>query len=272
MIELERDHLRKTYQLCRTGFFLLSISLVPACILDLFGMVGVVFGHPQLLQWLVNTPLNQWVSTLCVWGSLAGTMLLWGRWNHQSWQRRTGFLMLMCVVDLIVWFIDRSEGQVPGQPNWFRSNLGEALGWAEFALMASLSGDYLVHLGLEHAEDSAKSTRSLAATGAVIWMLQFCESTNWDGGWPLQRRNLGIQGFLLAMGARIIWTVTLISVTTLIVAALRQSNRTLYDMQREDQDHELLRSPSELAMEDQRSEVARQPVDEDPWSARSARL
>jgi hypothetical protein len=177
----------------------------------------------------------------------------------------------MCLIDLIVWFIDRSDGQLHGQPDWFRSNLGEALGWAEFALLASLSGDYLVHLGIEQAEDSAKSTRSLAATGAVIWMLQFCQSTNWDGGWPLQRRNLGIQGFLLAMGARIIWTFTLIWVTTLVVAALRQSNRTLYEMHREEQDNELLRSPSELAMEDQRSRVTPQ-NDEDPWSAPAARL
>ena len=69
-------------------------------------------------------------------------------------------------------------GPGPGRVgSWLRSNLGQALGWAEFALMASLSGDYLVHLGLDQAEDSAKSTRSLAATGAVIWMLRFCEPT-----------------------------------------------------------------------------------------------
>jgi hypothetical protein len=265
MIELERDHLRKTYQLCRIGFFLLTISLVPPCIFSLIGMVGLLLGDPQLFRWLMNSPLNPWVNTLSVWGSMAGTMLLWGRWNHQSWQRRTGFLLFMCLVDLIVWFIDRSEGLVPGQPNWFRTNLGQALGWAEFALLASLSGDYLVHLGLDHAEDSAKSTRSLAATGAVIWMLQFCESTNWDGGWPLQRRNFGVQGWLLFLGAELIWTITLIQVTALIVAALRQSNRILAEMEREDQEHELLRSPSESPREDQRSAIAQQVHNRDFW-------
>ena len=185
MIDLEREHLRKTYQLCRTGFFILAVSLVPASIMMLLAMVGLL-GDPGLFRRIVNSPWNHWVSTVSVWGSLVGTMLLWARWDHKSWQRRTGFLLFMCLVDVILWFMDQSDGQGPAQVNWLRSNLGQALGWAEFALLASLSGDYLVHLGLDQAEDSAKSTRSLAATGAVVWMLQFCESTNWDGGWPLR--------------------------------------------------------------------------------------
>jgi len=192
-----------------------------------------------------------------------GAMMLWGRWDHKSWQRRTGFLLLMCLVDLVLWFVDRGEGQGPGQVNWFRSNLGQALGWAEFALLASLSGDYLVHLGLDQAEDSAKSTRSLAATGAVVWMLQFCESTNWDGGWPLRPRNLGMQGWLLFLGSELIWMITLIQVTALIIAAFRQSNRTLSEMDREDQDHELLRSPSEFPREDLLSAVQPQGLGRD---------
>ena len=137
------------------------------------------------------------------------------------------------------------RGASAGQFSWLRSNVGQALGWAEFALMASLSGDYLVHLGLDQAEDSAKSTRSLAATGAVVWMLQFCESTNWDGGWPLRPRMGGMQGLLLYVGSHLIWTITLIQVTALIIAAFRQSNRTLGEMVREDQNHELLQFPSE---------------------------
>ena len=110
----------------------------------------------------------------------------------------------MCLVDLVLWFLDQRRRPRPGRgrPRWFRQNLGQALGWAEFALMASLSGDYLVHLGRRvRPRDSAKSTRSLAATGAVIWMLRFCEQTNWDAGWPLQRRAFGIQGWLLYLGS-----------------------------------------------------------------------
>ena len=141
--------------------------------------------------------------------------------------------------------MDRGEIQPPGHPDWFRLNLGQALGWAEFALLAGLSGDYLVHLGLSQADDSARSTRSLAATGAVIWLLKFCELTNWDGGWPLRQRRGNMHGWLLLLGSELIWTITLIQVTALIIAALRQSNRTLAEIENEDREHETLRFSAE---------------------------
>ncbi len=251
MLEYDPDQVRRTYQLCRIGFLLLAIALVPACLLMLLSMVGLL-GDPQLFNRIAESPWNQWVSTISVWGSLVGTMLLWGRWEHKSWQRRTGLLLVMCIVDLVVWFIDRGENQPPGQGNWFRSNLGQALGWAEFALIASLSGDYLVHMGLTQADDSARSTRSLSATGAVVWLLMFCELTHWDAGWPLRRRNLNMHSWLLFVGSELIWTITLIQVTALVVASLRQSNRTLAEMETEYQDHELLRfhsdSPDQSAL------------------------
>jgi hypothetical protein len=251
MIDLEREHLRKTYQLCRTAFFALGVALVPASIMMLLAMVGLL-GDPGLFRRVMNSPWNHWVSTVSVWASLVGTMLLWARWDHKSWQRRTGFLLFMCAVDTVLWFMDQSDGQGhgPGPGNWLRSNLGQALGWAEFALIASLTGDYLVHLGLDQAEDSARSTRSLAATGAIVWILQFCEQTNWDGGWPLRPRMLGMQGWLLFLGSELIWTITLVQVTALVIAAFRQSNRVLFEMHKEDQDHELLRFPSESAPTD----------------------
>jgi hypothetical protein len=153
----------------------------------------------------------------------------------------------MCIVDLVVWFIDRGENQPAGHADWFRSNLGQALGWAEFALIASLSGDYLVHLGLTQAEDSARSTRSLAATGAVVWLLMFCELTHWDGGWPLRQRNMNMQSWLLFLGSHLIWTISLIQVTALVIAAFRQSNRTLRELESEDRYAELFGLPAETS-------------------------
>jgi hypothetical protein len=243
MIDLEREQLRKIYQICRIGFFILAASLVPVCIITLLVMIGLL-GDRGLLNWVIGSPWNEWTSTLSVWGSLIGTMLLWGRWDHTSWQRRTGLLLVLSLVDLVSWFISHGQGDVPGPHRWFLENLGEALGWAEFALLASLAGDYLVHLGLELAEDSAKSTRSLAATGAVVWMLHFCEATNWEAGWPLRHRQPTIQGHLLFMGWHLIWTITLIQVTALVIAAVRQTNRTLGQMEREDQEQDSLGFPS----------------------------
>jgi hypothetical protein len=243
MIDLDRDQLRKTYQVCRIGFFILGASLVPVCIITLLVMIGLL-GDRGLLNRVAGSPWNEWTATLSVWGCLIGTMLLWGRWEHTSWQRRTGLLLLMCLVDLVSWFMDQGKADGPAFHEWFRTNLGSALGWAEFALLASLTGDYLVHLGMELAEDSAKSTRSLAATGAVVWMLHFCEATNWEAGWPLRHRNPTIQGHLLYMGWHLIWTITLIQVTALVIAAFRQTNRTLAEMEREDQEQDALQFPS----------------------------
>ena len=62
MFELERDQIRKTYQLCRIGFFLLTVSLVPACILSLLLMVGLLGDH-QLVNQIVVSPWNEWITT-----------------------------------------------------------------------------------------------------------------------------------------------------------------------------------------------------------------
>ena len=100
-----------------------------------------------------------------------------------SWQRRAGLLLVMCLVDVGLWFVARGDAwdftSGKSDIDWLRDNLGPALGWGEFALLSSLSCDYLVHLGVEHARESDKSTRSMAATGAMVWMLLFCQQTNW---------------------------------------------------------------------------------------------
>ena len=123
------------------------------------------------------------------WGSLLGVTLLWGRFEHAGWQRRVGLLLVMSLVDAGFWFLDHGAalGLAEGDlgHDWLRENVGQALGWAEFALMAGLSCEYLEHLGVEYARESGKSTRSMAATGAVVWLLLFCQRTNWSGGWPL---------------------------------------------------------------------------------------
>jgi len=243
MMDIEREPLWNRYQLCRIAFTLLAVSLVPVCIECVAFLYGLL-ADPALRRWLMNSPSTQWISTLSVWGTLAGTMLLWGRWSQPSWQRRSAFLLFMSAVDVVLWFLEQADGQNPGRGGWFRENLGQALGWAEFALLASLSGDYLVHLGLEQADESARSTRSLAATGAVVWMLQFCELTNWERGWPLQPRQAGFQGWILFLASQLIWAITLIQVTALVIASVRHSSRTLNEMRREEQDREVMTWPS----------------------------
>ncbi|WP_165232679.1 hypothetical protein [Aquisphaera insulae] len=249
MNDVDRESVRKTYQLCRLSYFFLSASLVLASMAAII-LTAAILGDRRLILWYRSSPLSEWISTIIVWAMLLGTMLLWGRWEQKSWQRRVGLLLLMCLVDLVLWFMERSAAQGNGAIGWFPDNLGLALGWAEFALVASLTGDYLVHLGAERADESARSIRSLAATGAVVWMLHFCEATNWDGGWPLQARMLGPQGQLLFLGWHLIWTICLIQVSALVLAAFSHSNRVLGEMEKEDRESDPLAHPSESSHRD----------------------
>jgi hypothetical protein len=249
-MDLDRETQRQTYQLCRLGFAILSAALALACLSSFVQLAIPFVGARSILLTILNSQWYHWIDAPIVWGSLIGTYLLWGRWNNVGWQRRAGLLVVMSVVDLILWFLDHGEalglrlGEVGHE--WFRSHLGQALGWAEFALMASLSGDMLAHLGVEQAPVAGKSTRSLAATGAIVWLLLFCQQTDWSKGWPLEgQRILTLETLLLELGQTMIWTITLIQVTALTIAAARQSSRVLAEMDVEDQKDELFCSPSD---------------------------
>ena len=248
MFDLEREQLRKTYQLCRLGFLMLGMALVLACFTSLLDLYGSF--DRGLSTWISESGLIEWIDAPIVWGCLIGATLLWGRWDHASWQRRAGLFLLMNLVDLGLWFVSRADamGAQVGEfgSEWLRAGLGTALGWGEFALISSLTCDYLAHLGVDHARDSDKSTRSMAATGAMVWLLFFCQRTNWKDGWPLRiQAPRALDAFLVSYGYRLIWTITLIQVTALVVSAVRQSTTVLEEIDREDQENDLLRSRSE---------------------------
>jgi hypothetical protein len=249
MYDDERDQTRKTYQLCRAAFVILALALAVACFTSFLELLGTF--DPNVVQWVKRSPWYRWVDAPIVWLSLIGAALLWGRWPHASWQRRSGLLVAMSLVDLVNWFLDQADDagllhNVDFASDWFRQNLNMALGWGEFALLSSLACDYLAHLGIEHATDSDKSTRSLAATGAMVWMLLFCQTTNWRAGWPLQQRPVvGLEARLLVHGTLLIWAITLIQVTALVISAARESSQVVEEMEREDQALDPLRSRSD---------------------------
>jgi hypothetical protein len=245
----QRDLQRQSYQISRLGFAILSFALVLACSTSILDVVDRFGGHAFFL-WVANTGWLRLVDPPIVWGSLIGTYLLWGRWTDPGWQRRVGLLLAMCVADLVLWAMAHADDlnlQIGDVGHlWLRGHLGQALGWAEFALIASLAGDVLGHLGVEPAREASKSTRALAATGAVVWMLLFCQRTDWNRGWPLQGPRRGsIEALLLDLGSTMIWTITLIQVTALSIAATRETSRAVTDMDQEDRQDDLFRSPSE---------------------------
>jgi hypothetical protein len=243
----DRELERRTYRLCRLGFGLLGLALVLASATWLLQLPSLFVGR-LVLPWLQHSAFWKWLDAPIVWGSLVGTYLLWGRWRHPGWQRRAGFLLVMGMVDGVMWLIEHGEtlGLRTGDfgHEWVRFNLGHALGWAELALIAALSAEVLVHLGVEAADETSKATRSLIGAGAALWMVKFCLLTDWHGGWPLMVRRvfrLNPVLMLLEMGATMTWTIALLQVTALSIAATRQCTWVLAEMDREDLENDPLR-------------------------------
>jgi hypothetical protein len=252
MIDLEREQLRKTYEVSRIGFTILSAALVLACLTSLLPILANFY--PELCGRILMTPWFQWLDVPITWGSLLGVTLLFGRFDHAGWQRRVGLLLVMSMVDAGLWFLDHGTalGLVEGDVghDWLRMNVGQALGWAEFALIAGLSCEYLEHLGVEFARESGKSTRSMAATGAVVWLLLFCQRTNWSGGWPLvPHRIRSIEEFLLYQASHLIWAITLMQVTSMTLSAARMSGQVLTEMLFEDEANDPFKPQSQWTKE-----------------------
>jgi hypothetical protein len=251
MLDQENEQLRKTYQVCRLGFAILSAALVLACFTSILPLI--VHFHPELSRQILRASWYQWLDVPMAWGCLVGTTLLWGRWDHQGWQRRVGLLLVMCLVDVGLSLLEHGPALGIGTAeighDWFRTNLGQALGWAEFALLAKVSCDYLDHLGVEQAQDSGKSTRAMAATGALLWMVFFCLMTDWTAYWPLRnhKMRLSIEEFFLYLASLLIWAITLMQVTALTISAARQSGYVLDELEREDEANDPLRTRSTFA-------------------------
>ena len=142
------------------------------------------------------------------------------------------------MADLVLWFVQKGEvlglhGGDVGHEH-LRYLLRHAMSWGRMALLSSLAGDYLVHLGIENASESDKLTRSMTVTGTLVWMLFVLQQTNW-AVWPLVRAGrLNLESALLLHGCTLIYAITLIQVTALVISAARQSTVALAEMDRED--------------------------------------
>ena len=246
----ERESTR--YRLCGIGFGAIGVALAIASVFSVL-YITWMFGNRWVPNGLVRE-MFRYGEAVIVWSSLVGAYLLWGRWSHPGWQRRAGLLLVMCIIDALLWMVSNatSLGLPVGDVGheWLRENIGEALGWAEFMLIASLACDMLEHLGVERASDAGQSTRSLAATGSAIWLLWFIMKTQWRHGWPLvAKRGPDINTVLLHLGHRMIWTITLIQTTALVIAATRQSFRLLVELNNQAALDPIFRSRSQDAVD-----------------------
>ncbi len=252
----ERALLRRRIYRYRLGFSALGLALVVAS-LSTVGMlllffsgnrqpIGAQFGIPH---WRI---IEQGLVTV---GSLLGVALLWGRWPDVNWQRRSGLLLLMCLVDAVLCTLDNAQelGVVDGAigHQWFRDSLGTALGWSEFALIATLAADIAAHLGEPQATELAKAVRSLATTGAMVWFMYFYFRTNWNPPlWPLRELQPNHGTFMLLLGWCVMGAINLVQVTVLSLLAGRCCGRALREMAAVDRANDLLPSRSESGWEE----------------------
>ncbi len=236
-----RDQERSRYRLCRLALIFQTIGLSIATMTYLIGLPAILF-RPRPLVWLLHSPVWRWIDAPVVWSCLIAWYLFWGRWREPSWMRKSGLLLAMGVVDVALWTMTHGTdlglrtGEVGHQ--WLRENLGTALGWAEYALSAGLACDVLTHLGVKRAEETGRSTQSLASTGAAVWLFGFCLQTNWSAGWPLMRGPLFMEALLLELGSMLIATITLIQIAALSIAAAKRCSEVLDEMDKEDRDND----------------------------------
>jgi len=256
--EAERNLLRQRLRRNRLGFSLLGLALVVASLSNLGHLIMIFRGQRLHLGAVLGLPYWDLVeSSVIVFGSLLGVALLFGRWPDESWRRRSGLLLLMCLVDSVLWALEYAaelglrDGKFD-QHEWFRIALGTALGWSEFALMASLAGDTAADLGEPQAIDFAKAVRSLATTGAMVWFMFFYITTDWTWPvWPLrERRGWGPNGLMLYLGWMVLCSILCVQVTGLTLLAGRCCGRALREMAAEDRAADVLPSRSEAGWEE----------------------
>lgn len=249
LMELDRDQERKTYRHCQIGFGFLSMALLIASVMRLLTLPMFFQGRHWLAR-LRDSAVWHWADTPIVFGCLIGWYLLLNCWKTRAWQRTTGLLVVMGMVDTVLWLIEHGgelglKTGVIGH-DWFREGLGHALGWAELAMAAGLASEVLIHLGIQQAVETGRTTRTLAASGATVWMLHFFIRTDWQAGWPLLLRpGVREEAILLYVASSLIWTVVLLQVTALTMAATRKCTLVLREMEQEDRANDPFRSASE---------------------------
>lgn len=254
--EAERELLKRRLRKNRLGFSLLGLALVVAS-LSTIGNLILIFARRRV-NLGAELGIPQWdliVDSIVVFGSLLGVALLFGRWPDESWRRRSGLLLMMCLVDAVLWTLDHANdlGLRDGQAGheWFRHALTAAIGWSEFALIASLAGDTAAHLGEPQSIDFAKAVRSLATTGAMVWFMYFFVRTNWTPPlWPLKERGLDHNSVMLLLGWLVLSAVLWVQTTGLSLLAGRCCGRVLREMAAEEKASDLLPSRSEAGWEE----------------------
>jgi hypothetical protein len=252
----ERTKLRVRLQRFRIGFSLIGVALLVYCVSLIIHLVMIFQQQGQPLGVMLGIPYFDLIEgAIITWGSLLGVCMICGNWPDIHWQRRSGILLMMCLADAVIWSLDHagelglSDGKFGHE--WFREALATALGWSEFALIATLAGDLASHQGEAQANDLARSARSLATTSALLWFLYFTYRTDWIPPiWPLRARMLNLMTFMLSLAYHVLLAIILVQTTSLCLLASRCCGRTLREMALADHANDVMPSRSEDGWEE----------------------
>jgi len=251
----ERGRARRRFRRLGLGFSSLALGLIIASFSTIATLLIFLSGPGHLALWKAFRQWELIEETAVVWSTLIGVALLWGPWPDREWLRRSGLLLMMCLVDVVLWSLDHAVdlglSEVKVGHEWFRQSLGQAIGWSEFALIASLAGDMASRLGQPQALDFGRAARSLSTTGAMVWAMFFYSRTNWDPPfWPLREVPLNRSTLLLMLGSGVLVAVNLVQVTALSLMAGRACGAELRRLAAEDREQGRFHFPSEAGWDD----------------------
>ena len=220
---------RTRLRICRSGFGLSGLALA---VLSFDAAIGVVafWVHGPLRQ-VVASPIWSWIlGTPITWGSLIGSLILWGAWSDAGWRRRLGPLIAMNTIDAFLWAMSHAQelgldGASAESYAWIRALVGLTFGWIELQLFASLAAEVAAHYKAPEAIARSQAPRAICRIGLMLTGFIFAVGTDFTE-WPFTHR-LTVAGVLLQHFASIILAIASYHVAMLCLLAARQCRQEL---------------------------------------------
>lgn len=256
--EVDYEEHANRYKICQSGFALIALGCFLR-VVDVALHLALFFPNPRpmipaLLQ-VFDHPVYQWlVKGLMSLAMLLGPYLLWGRWQEAVWKRRTGLLLTIGLVDLLLWVLDNEESlgmQFLGDDHkWARLHVARAISWGQIYLGALIAADFLAHLDRPRVARGAQTILGFLAAGVSLWTLYLIRQTAWTDGWPLRQLPLDPLSLILLIAYLLPLTIASIQLMAVCLVCFREAAALALDLRAHAADPgrglEALRSRSEV--------------------------
>jgi hypothetical protein len=112
-----------------------------------------------------------------------------------------------------------------------------AMSWAKLGLLGGLVASFGSHLDNEGLLKFARTTRTTASTGAILWFLFFLETTDWTRPWPMRMRPFNMELAMFNLLIQMVSTVCILQGSLIGLSAGRAARAEIRKMDSEDQMH-----------------------------------